>query len=348
MKLEKNICLRITVFVLIFLYLLVSAQEILRNKGETTEDLAARYASYRDQVASGTEIDVVYMGSSPVYAAVAPMVIWNECGYTGINLGTSTQNVMSLYYSLLEILEFAHPKVVTLDFRDLCETRLADDTTHYYSYRKTIDTLQSPGVKWKYHADIVKSTGSLEHIFTISQFHDRWDSLTKEDFIQETSFYIPFTKGALMNDKHLDVTLVGTYDIHTEPKAHSDFSLEYYERIVDLCNEKNIQLVAVIPPTSKLEEHMAEYTAVHHFCEEHDIPYLDYNDPQLQEQIDLDFSTDYYDRVHLNISGCLKLSKLLAVQLDQLCDLPDRKADPDYASWNEDFVLFYDKYMSQE
>lgn len=347
MKLWKKICLKGIAFAMIFLTILAGVQNVLRYKGESAEDLLARYDSYRDQTAAGMEIDVLYMGSSPVYAGIAPMVMWEDCGYTGMNLGTSTQNAMSVYYSLLDVLEFADPSVVVLDFVDLAEMRAADNMDYYYSYRKTIDTLQSPRIKWQMLFDVVKSTGSMEHIFTISRFHDRWDSLTAQDLGQEVNYYNAYTKGALMNEKVAAVALTGAYDVNTEPKEYCEFSLEYYRKIISICREKGIQIVAFTPPTAKIREYMADYTAVRRFCDENDIPYLDYNDPELQQQIALDFNTDFYDREHLNADGSVKLSRLLSAQLDQLCDLPDRREDPAYASWNDDLAAFRERYMEQ-
>lgn len=347
MKLWKKICLKGIVFALIFLTLLSGVQEVLRYKGENAEDMGARYESLRAQVEAGMEIDVLYLGSSPIYAAVSPMVMWEKYGYTGMNLGTSTQNVMSLYYSLLDVLEYTQPRVIVMGFRDLTETRMADDMECYYSYRKAIDTIQSPRVKWQLLADVVKTTGSLEHIFTISRFHERWDSLTAEDFDHGEVYYRPYTRGALMNEALMEVTLEGVYDETVVPAQYSAFSLEYYQKILSLCEERNIQIVGLTPPTVKIGEHMAYCMAVSRFCSENNIPCLDFNDPELQTQMNLDFSTDFYDREHLNVSGSLKLSAYLADRLAEICDLPDHREDPVYASWNDDLAVFREKYMGQ-
>lgn len=344
MKLWTKICLKCIAFALIFLVILSGVQNVLRYKGEYAEDMLDRYNSIREQADAGMSTDVLYLGSSPVYAAVAPMVMWEDYGYTGLNLGTSMQNAMSLYYSLLDILDIAQPKVIVLDMCDLTQARLADDMDYYYSYRKAIDTIHSPVIRWQLLRDIVKTTGTLEHIFPIVRFHERWSSLEEADLGHREKYYHGCTKGALMNDAWMPLSLEGSYDEMVTPNAYSELSLAYYENIISLCAERGIQVIAFTPPTAKIGVFMADYAAVKRYCNEKGIVYLNYNDPAIQAQMGLDWDTDFYDREHLNISGCFKLSKLLASQLDTLCDLPDHRDDPAYASWAEDLAAFRSLY----
>ncbi|MBQ8093812.1 MAG: hypothetical protein IJ242_09585, partial [Clostridia bacterium] len=64
------------------------------------------------------------------------------------------------------------------------------------------------------------------------------------------------------------------------------------------------------------------------------------------EEPDLvNMETDLYDGIsHLNPDGAYKVTAYLGAWLDEHCDLPDRRQDKAYASWNEtlkEFEAYY-------
>ncbi len=348
MKNAGKIVIKSIIFVLIFAVLFLVAQEILREKTEYTEELTWRYESFREQVNSGMDIDVIYMGSSPLYAAVSPMAIWQEKGYTGMNFGTSKQNIMSLYYLFSDILEYSEPKVLVIDFRDLHEARLADDMDNLYSYRKAYDNISSKEVKKAFVKEVMESTDSIQFMFPMVYFHDRWDTLGKSDLIPPASKYVECTKGALMSQKHAEVNLVGTYDENLTPSPYNKVSLKYYDMLVELCKTKEIQLIGLIPPTAEIGENMADYNAIAKYCREKDIVCLNYNSSLLLEESGIDFKKDFYNNGHINTSGAVKLSRSLATHLEELCELTDHRGDSLYKSWESDSAEFTKKYIIKE
>lgn len=345
MKTRKGLLfLKIIAFVLLFCVCFFTVQDILRYKGENAEDMKARYDSYRDQIRSGMDVDVLFVGSSPVYAAVSPMIIWKEAGITGMNLATSNQTVMALYYSLLNAFETALPKAVVLDFRDLHEFRPADDDRYYYVYRKTHDTIESIPLKLQLAQDVFRTGGGFEYLFPIFNQHERWCELGQSDFGYPAREYYVFGRGALMRRKTEEVVLSGTYDEDLKPVEHDPISLSYYEKIIDLCREKGIKLFCLIAPSANLDKRMAVHNGIRLYCEEKEIPILNYNEPSLVKEIDLDYAIDFYNEEHLNANGAVKLSSSLAGHLDELFDLPDHRGDPAYEQWDTDWELFTETY----
>ena len=60
------------------------------------------------------------------------------------------------------------------------------------------------------------------------------------------------------------------------------------------------------------------------------------------------YSSDFADWQHLNVKGSIKFSRKLAEDLKERYDLPDRRGEAGYASWDECARLWYEKYPTFE
>ena len=119
-------------------------------------------------------------------------------------------------------------------------------------------------------------------------------------------------------------------------------ALDYFERIVSLCREKEIELVLVKAPTDSWrypwhDEYEAKAVAL---AEQYALAY--YNFLNDFEAIGLDFSTDTYDAgLHLNVHGAEKLTAYFGNILDETYDLTDgRQDDTLAAAWQEDIARY--------
>ena len=129
---------------------------------------------------------------------------------------------------------------------------------------------------------------------------------------------------------------------------------EYYDRIVKLCAEENVQLIAVLPPKFSIAKEQASHweTMVKYF-NDNSIDYFDYNNYQSAQRMDMDWENEYFDVDHLNYVGAIKWSKYLAHDLKEKIVLPDhRREDSDYQKqmeqWNQEFKRIYDPLISEE
>ncbi len=349
MKSFGKIALKGFIFLLVFVLLFLMVQEVLRSKTENIEELKARHESYQTQAEEGMDIDVLFMGSSQMYAAASPMTMWEECGFTGMNMGTSLQGIMPLYYTFRDILEYSTPKVLVIDFKDIDKARMADDKDYVYSYRKVYDTIKSSELKKEFVKEVIKETGTVEILFPIIYFHDRWDSLVPWDIIpRSTDYYNEYTKGAYLCEKHQAYEADGVYDETVQALSYDEFSLKYYKKLFELCKEKGVKIVALVPPTTLLNDTMAQQNTIAQICEEYEIPLFNYNEPGLFEEAGMDYATDFYNPDHINITGSVKLSKSLAKYLDEVCELPDHRGDKVYESWESQLEEYNKKYFSKE
>jgi hypothetical protein len=133
------------------------------------------------------------------------------------------------------------------------------------------------------------------------------------------------------NTTDWDAVFVGTEPVETEAtEPMGEKASLYFEKIVNLCKKKGIELVLVSAPYSIQEEERARLNTVKEYAEENQITYLDY--VTNYEEIGIDFNTDFGDSAgHLNSNGIEKLTAAIGTYLRDNYDLPERYYDPYFA-----------------
>ena len=110
---------------------------------------------------------------------------------------------------------------------------------------------------------------------------------------------------------------------------------QYLERIVQLCEANDIQLVLVKAPSlypfwyDEWEEQIVEY------ARQKQLLYVNFL--ELTEEIGIDYSVDTYDGgLHMNLSGAEKLTRYLGEYLVKETGLGDRRNESGLSeSWEE-------------
>jgi hypothetical protein len=114
--------------------------------------------------------------------------------------------------------------------------------------------------------------------------------------------------------------------------------LFYYEKIIRLCSENNIDLIFVTTP--RLTWNYKQHNGVKELADKYGLTYIDYSLPNNRKIIDFDPSADFYDRLHVNIFGSFKVSNHLGAYLHEHYEFSDKRNDPQYSQWNIDLQYF--------
>ena len=69
---------------------------------------------------------------------------------------------------------------------------------------------------------------------------------------------------------------------------------------------------------------------------------MNYNDPDLR--VRLAYSSDFADWQHLNVKGSVTFSRRLGSDLKEMYELPDRRGEEAYATWQQCSDDWYAKY----
>ena len=286
--------------------------------------------------------DVLFLGTSKIKQGVYPMKLYEEYGISSYNLGTGDQTAALSYYLLRDVIERQHPSMVVLEvgMGDYESAYEGPEDVHYITdhmpfFAKT---------KFEMIHGVRNQTDGIDR-FRVPwyEYHTRWTELTEADFVHEKS-------GAAYGSWVLAQGRNTGYFAPAQPDPSMvlpEVVTEHLEKIVQLCEDTDTQLVFIVLPmfgpgllpAYLYPDRLSEAYAIERFAEEKGLPCLNYVDKT--QALGLDCAVDTQDGMHLNVNGAEKFTTLLGEELRNLCDLPDRRNEPGYEFIAKD----YEEYL---
>lgn len=311
-------------FLLLFIWITDVFQPKLLFKSEYVSPETEVWSDFYQQ--DKNSLDVLYVGSSHVYNAINPIVIYENAGYTGVDLASSAQDMGTSYFYIKEALRYQQPECIILDaYGFVWESFSLEE-----NYKRSLDNMRWSEVKleavrtWQqYHEEEL-----LTRIFTILDYHSRWGELVEYDFSYRSDMvlmrgFAPTFESAAVS--HIPFNAEVGLEV-------TDRSREYFNEIVELCDENEIQLILISTPACDWTTVQSD--VVQKLADEYQVEYWDFNRSDEYESIGIYDMTDYKDRNHLNVYGAEKFSAVLA---DRLCEAEVIDAEHSQAAvqeWN--------------
>lgn len=261
-------------------------------------------------------LDVVFLGSSHVYNAIDPVAFEENTGLSAFDLASSNQDLSVSYFFVRELLRYQSPEYIVMDAYGFTLEPYEDART----YRRSFDNMHWSSVKreaikaWLPH---MEGETLLPRIFTLFDYHSRWDELTDEDFngkAYQTSVrgFCPYEgseKGETIDYQGFGKSDQTLMDISEE-------NLTYFYKLVQLCEDNQIDLILIKTPDSQWTR--GENQRIASLAAPLNMTYLDYNANQEMSRIGLDGSSDWRNSRHLNKTGAAKFTAVLAEDLSEL------------------------------
>ena len=290
-------------------------------------------------------IDVLTIGTSLAYAGINTNVLWAEYGIAAYNLCSAEQPFWVSYYTLQEALKTQHPKVILLDAKPAIYTR------DYSKRGRTI--LSTYGIR-----DIRNRIGAtlacvetpqdaVSYLLGLPEVHSNYKKLTLNDYVfpPDNGGRGSTWKGYIESDviEYHEKPSVVWNSTKRNMNAREE---EYARKIFELAQKENIPLVLIgLPNPDYANDHMY-YNSLWSIAEEYGITGINYNDPNVR--FGLRYSNDFADWQHLNVKGSVTFSLKLGQDLRDWLNIPDRRGDPKYDSWEECAKTWYEKYTTFE
>lgn len=276
------------------------------------------------------KIDVLFLGSSHVHCNVDTEVLWEEYGMAAYLLTGAEQPLWNNYFLLKEALKTQKPKLVVLDM--FCPSRFYDD----YQYNwldQNVDGMKLSKNKW----DAVKASTDqdrMNYFLGFTKYHSRYDELTAADF-QNFIWNRPRQerwKGFTPLYAHAELTEPDVSHV-TESVEMTEKSRYYFDKIVELLEREGIPLALISAPYLLEESDQKVYNSVERIAGEEGLLFWNTNTAEHYRAMGLDFSTDFADHAHLNVSGSKKYTSYLGEWLTENYEIPDRRGQKGYESW---------------
>ena len=141
-----------------------------------------------------------------------------------------------------------------------------------------------------------------------------------------------------VTEQHQRPSLVWT-DIKKPLNARQQ---EYFEKTLALAKEHGIPVMLVgFPNPDYANDHMY-YNSLWNVAAQYGVEGVNYNDPDLR--VRLAYSSDFADWQHLNVKGSVTFSRRLGSDLKEMYELPDRRGEEAYATWQQCADDWYAKF----
>ncbi len=278
-------------------------------------------------------IDVLCVGSSHMYCHINPVQMFDDYGIAAFDLGAGSQAVPFSYYYLEEAFKTQKPSLVILDTYMM----ISADEAEKEDAQGNFINMKISYTKYKALQSIDGLEGRTDILFNFPIMHNRYDSINYLSYDLEegsSSTYLGYRYGTEVQPYEMEN--VADISSVTEVGTVSERKETYLRKCIELCQEKNIDIVLVNSPFPEINEDSQQvYNFVQQIADEYGIDF--YNGCLFTDEMALDYTTDYMGGRHLNYLGAGKYTKWLVERLrEDGYVFQDRRGDKKYKYWEEE------------
>ena len=323
---KRIIFLRFTSFLLIFAALFWLTTEILKDKRVELEyDVTSKVKGFYEEPENS--LDFIFVGSSQLYAAIAPNVLFEEYGITSYDFAANEQPMWISYYYIKEALKHQNPKAIVLDVFTMYGNEYEKEgATHI-----NLDDLPWNLNKIQAIQASVPKGERAAFYFELVKYHDTWNTLDehkiKSSFWNERNVYKGYSPFVVVHD-YADTAPEEVIN-QTERAPMGDMAKVWLDKIIELTKEEGVDLILIKTPNGHAERQKL-YLSVEDYAKEKNIPFVNMN-------------TMFDGEAHVNILQAEKITRYMGQYLSARYPITDKRGDPAFAQWYEDGKYFYHK-----
>lgn len=323
--------IEIIAFVFVGMLVITGISELLSRKNS--------FEKYTPFYETKENFDVLFFGTSHGCNGFAPMELWDSYGIASYNLCQHSEYIPVTYYQVLNALEHTSPKVIVIDpYLIGAPDKISGNRQDWSYVHDSLDAMPLSPTKIKAIMDLMPDLeAKAEFFFPFIMYHNRWDSLTEQDFKPELNT----EKGG---ESRVGSIRLGDFTPIPEDSAYDlteihTVGLDYLGKIIDVCKERNIQVLLAILPYQADEAGQMMANGLKAYANNKGVDYIN-----LFYELPMNFSTDFFDSGHMNPSGYKKVADYLGTYLTNNYNLCDRRDDADYSHWYQE----YEEYAAMQ
>ena len=318
-KMKK--CINCVLFLVLAFMLLDKLNYVLRP--QNTDQVISNIDAYHKLPENSVEC--LILGPSSSWRGINTLELYRMYGIGAYNYSSNWLHINTIELYLQDSLKTQKPKVIILETTKIEMHQIDNIDGEIYC---TNSLKLSNKEKFSYVSDALGGDflKALYYFFPIFTVHENIGNISYDSFVPYYStedfnmtmgyFYLPG------EDKVTEVTLP---DMSTVEQAElPEESENIMNRIANICKENDISLILLTMPQGSIPN--IYHDALEEYAQKKGLTYVD-----LFYEIDnvgLDTKTDFYDRLHLNNSGAIKVSDYLGKVILKVKDLGDLRRDP--------------------
>lgn len=265
------------------------------------------YAQPRD------DLDVVFVGSSAVYAFFSPMRLYARTGLTSALYATPNQTVDMLRFILEECRRTQPDALYVVEMRPMLAShednariatdlrRLTDNMPYSLNRFRCIEALAPEGERLSWHMDLIK-------------YHGRWSEMSLDDLRAGWGRFD--ADGGFVLESHVESIEYRDWRAVNAAIPVEDENEKALRALLEGLRERQLNVLFIATPFALSRAQKKKYNAVSGILKEYGYEFLNLNDRAAE--IGLDFDLDYSDFRHVNILGAVKCTDYMGPLLADL------------------------------
>lgn len=287
-------------------------------------------------------VDMVYVGGSAAFVFWQPLKAWNDQGMTSYCYATNTIQAEGIKAYLEEARKSQDPKLFVVDARAF---QYYSDEPDEMGIRTQADAMDWTSVSryqllndYFKHRNISEDTDILAYYLDIAKYHTNTINLEIEAAWRlKNNDEISKNKGWEWIDEY--AYLEEPTNFYAEERGElPENASETLHELLAYCRDEQLNVLFVVCPYYLTREDQTKYNTIGDIVESYGFNYLNANEHY--DDMGIDFTTDFYNKNHVNLFGAAKYTEFLENYIVQNYDLPDHRGDVDYASWDMDYQRF--------
>lgn len=309
-------------------------------------------------------VDGVVLGTSVVAHAWLTPVSWQNYGLSIYHLSTSVQPFGIIPEFLDYVDETQDIKYVIIDIHGLRKEsvlyslRPEKFRAAYLNVPDLSSRINVLVSLYKFAGEVFDFYGKTEdtsklvkvndisYLVPFLKFHNRWvDGLEKADFVTVKNEYM----GGDDRDTAFGITdctkFTPLWDFG-EVKDIDDFQKNQLQNVFDYAKEKNIKLLFINMPSFRTRQEQQEMRDIIEYCKKQGYDTIDFASVEMIEELEIDLSTDFVNKGHLNAFGGMKITDYICQYLiENDFYTVDHRGDEAYAHWDETAESYMEFYQ---
>ena len=335
-----SIVFKTVVFLSGFMILFIAVSYMVRTNGDVKDRFSGFYAEKNDS------LDIVMIGSSPVFPYYAAPKLWGETGITMYPLSSNLQRPIAMKYLVQEAEKSQSPDLYVFEMRmftiqdegmreNMAYTRGVTDNMKYSRLRgETIRAMVPED----------DEEGRLSYYLDIIKYHTNWKMLALPSEWANITYNKPNPlKGYTFKDEVGPQPMPdcgGAQGMVEMPEEQE----ECLRDLLDYLQAEEMEALFIVSPYGESLEEQQMYNYMEEITSSYGYHFLNMNN--YYEEIDIIFEEDFADYgSHTNAVGAEKCTDFLREYLLEHYEFEDKRGNEAYASWDEAYALWQDKIV---
>lgn len=278
-------------------------------------------------------LDAIYVGASNVYASWQGPAAWDEFGIACYGMSIPSMPATATKYLIEECRKTQPNALFIVNLNNFKSNGIVATESDIHN---VTNFLPMSKTKIKLINELAKQVGytgmdKAEFFLPIIRFHSGWNEFTSKTFEKElegmkgASFYGTFLRKA---------TNIKNEFRYTDRRCTITEGQDQILRdLVKYCQDEQVKMLFVFAPQAIEEDtSIQQINTMKDYVVAQGFPVLD-----MMEKIDeleFDFTSDFYDTFHCNIHGSLKFTHYLGAYLKENYGFSDKRGQSAYADWD--------------